>query len=513
MIEPGFWLRHLLWQVDQSIATLSRLLLRKPPRVPEHPRRLARPFRTRSNPRHKGGPLVSVITAGHRDLAEQTFGEYETVEGREAATGRYLVEEVALTSRTGLELAVFHAELHGASNAPGRSIVRRDDRRTAFGVRTTLPFANMLGPLEEPLPRSLLVMMPFTIRGGAESLLRTVLAGLKERGWQITLATTRTRPSGTTSTSDWFEALTPHVFDLPRDVPDSADWPDFLDYIIASRRVSRLLVVGSHFAYQQLSRIKTAHAGLKAFDLLFNETGFTDRHMDRLPLFDGTLVESERLAHWLMQRGEAEENIAVVPSGIDLELYKPRETGLRRRIGAESDDLVVGYSSRWSREKAPLDFVAIAERFREHEHIRFVMTGDGILRREVERAVARSKLPSERFHLLEDVPDLTAVLPGYDVMVLPSHVDGRPLVVMEALACGVAVIASRVGALPELVQDGVNGALCHPGDLDGFAEEIAARASRPDVLEQQKRAARKYAQENFDLVRMVDGYERALSKA
>ena len=509
MNDLRFWLRHGLWRTDQAIATFLRWLQRKPPRVPEHPSRLARPFRTGPNSRHENGPLVSVVAPQHTAWIEQTFGDYETVSDPSKATGRYVVRADALASPTALELAVFHAELHGTASAPNTPIARREGRSAPFGVRMTTPFVNMLGEPERAEPQSLLVMMPFTVMGGAEGLLRTVLAGLVARGWRVALVTTRSRLKGAKSTKDWFEAITPHVFDLPHDVPDSADWADFLDYLLASRRVGRLLIVGSHFGYLQLPRIKSAREELKVFDLLFNETAFVDRHFKHLAHFDGTLVESEHMARVLTRRGEPRDGIAVIPSGIDLARYKPGRTDLRERIGAREGDVIVGYSGRWSPEKAPLDFVAIANTLRD-DRIQFVMTGGGVLDEKVRKAAARLRLPPDRFHILGNVSDLSAIIAGYDLLVLPSRVDGRPLVVMEALASGVPVIASRVGALPELIRDGENGALCDAGDIAGFAEEIAMRVARPDILRAQKQAARARAEEEFDLSRMVDEYERAL---
>jgi glycosyltransferase involved in cell wall biosynthesis len=62
-----------------------------------------------------------------------------------------------------------------------------------------------------------------------------------------------------------------------------------------------------------------------------------------------------------------------------------------------------------------------------------------------------------------------------------SRLDGRPVVVLEALALGVTVIASRVGALPELIEDGVNGVLCDAGDIDGFVACLVGLASTGTV--------------------------------
>ena len=173
--------------------------------------------------------------------------------------------------------------------------------------------------------------------------------------------------------------------------------------------------------------------------------------------------------------------------------------------------VVVGFSGRWSIEKNPLGFVEIAAACGDHEKLRFVMTGAGNLRNEVAEAVARLDPAPGRFHLLGAVPDLVEVLPGYDMLVVPSTLDGRPVVILEALACGVPVVASRVGGIPELVHDGRNGVLCEPGDTAAFAAAITSLADDPARLAAMKREARALAERELDIRAMLDGYAEALA--
>ena len=150
----------------------------------------------------------------------------------------------------------------------------------------------------------------------------------------------------------------------------------------------------------------------------------------------------------------------------------------------------------------------IAALCRDDTRLRFVMTGLGPLEGEIREAVRSAGL--ERFHMLGAVSDLQTVLPGYDVLVVPSRVDGRPLVIMEALASGVPVVASRVGGIPEMIVPGRNGALCEPGDVAAFAETLRGLAGDPDGLAKLSREARAFAERHLNEGGMVDRYERAL---
>src|SRR5260370_37796872 len=107
------------------------------------------------------------------------------------------------------------------------------------------------------------------------------------------------------------------------------------------------------------------------------------------------------------------------------------------------------------------------------------MTGTGPMRAAVEQAVAESAFPAGRFHLLGEVSDLGPYLGSCDALVLTSRLDGRPMIVLEALATGVPVVASRVGAIPELITDGVNGYICDVGDADAFVDRLRRLVSSP----------------------------------
>ena len=138
------------------------------------------------------------------------------------------------------------------------------------------------------------------------------------------------------------------------------------------------------------------------------------------------------------------------------------------------------------------------------------MTGAGPLERAVRRRAAG--LSEDSFTFLGVVDDIGAHLASLDVLVLPSTLDGRPVVVLEALAFGVPVIASRVGGLPALVHDGETGFLVEPGNTREIAEHLRRLADDPVELERLKRGARVFAEDNLDVEVMNAAYEQALHR-
>ena len=136
------------------------------------------------------------------------------------------------------------------------------------------------------------------------------------------------------------------------------------------------------------------------------------------------------------------------------------------------------------------------------------MTGRGPLEGEVRRQVARRGVRS--LHFLGALEDVREALALYDVLALPSRWDGRPLVALEALASGIPLLASRVGGLPELIDDGVEGFLLAPGDLGAFAHAIARLRDDRELLARMRRQARARAERSSGIAAMLQRYEELL---
>ena len=121
-----------------------------------------------------------------------------------------------------------------------------------------------------------------------------------------------------------------------------------------------------------------------------------------------------------------------------------------------------------------------------------VLVGDGPDRAQLASRVAESSLGAHvRFAGQLDERAALAAIAEADVLVLPSFMEGLPVVLMEAMAIGVPVVASHVAGVPELVEDGVTGRLFHAGDWSGLATAIAATLTMPaDRRDAEVQAAR-----------------------
>lgn len=152
---------------------------------------------------------------------------------------------------------------------------------------------------------------------------------------------------------------------------------------------------------------------------------------------------------------------------------------LRERHGIAPEEVAIGFSGKLVERKDPRTLVDAFARMRHGERARLVFIGDGPMRAEIEKAA-----PTARFLGFVNQTDLPHAYAICDVLVLPSRFEPRGLVVNEAMAVGLPVIASdRVGAVGDLVQDGENGFVFPAGDaatlaaqLDRIVEDGALRA-------------------------------------
>jgi len=308
----------------------------------------------------------------------------------------------------------------------------------------------------------------------------------------------------------WFERATAEIYHLPRFL-EASRWQEFIGYLLETRNVSLLWIVGSRVFYDLLPWIKSSHPGLKVIDLLFNTVGHTGSNRKYAAFFDQVLVENQEVANWLVEAGEQPEKVLQVPSGVDLQAFRPfgKSARILDDLGIAPDSFIAGFSGRLSEEKDPEAFLKIARACHDDARLVFLMTGAGPLAEQVEQRIERMAI-GDSLRFLGQVEHVREYMATYDVLILPSRFDGRPVAVLESLALGVPVIASRVGALPELIQDGVTGFLCEPGDVRAFAERVRWLSAHPEEHRRMKAAARAFAESALDARQMFERYEAAV---
>jgi glycosyltransferase involved in cell wall biosynthesis len=223
---------------------------------------------------------------------------------------------------------------------------------------------------------------------------------------------------------------------------------------------------------------------------------------------DGTFVASEAVR----LRIAPPDRVRAVVSPIDpidpvTELSRRHA---RAALGIPDTTKVIGTTGRLEEQKAPLDMArAIAALGRDD--VMMVWVGDGDLRSKTERLVARLGI-ADRFVLLGNRDDVPRLLPAFDVFAMSSLFEGLPCSIVEAMTCGIPVVATAVNSVPELVIAGRTGLTARPGDPRSLSVALAYMLDHPDEAARMAAAARANVGEQFraeeigqDLAEVYDG--------
>jgi N-acetyl-alpha-D-glucosaminyl L-malate synthase BshA len=206
--------------------------------------------------------------------------------------------------------------------------------------------------------------------------------------------------------------------------------------------------------------------------------------------------------------------IEVIPNFVDTQRFKPGSNPERRAQLAAPDEKLVFHVGNFREVKRPKDALrAFAAATREIK-ARLVMVGDGP-ELGATRELARELGIESRVNFLGTYDAIWELLPQADLFFLPSEYESFGLSALEAMACGVPVVASNTGGVPEVVEDGVSGLLRTPGDVDSMAGAIKTLLSDDATRNRMGASARERAEGKFRREALLPVweayYERILS--
>jgi glycosyltransferase involved in cell wall biosynthesis len=168
-----------------------------------------------------------------------------------------------------------------------------------------------------------------------------------------------------------------------------------------------------------------------------------------------------------------------------------------RKGGGADDSLRLVFVGRLAPVKGlRLLFEALPQVLDRHPNVQLTIVGDGPDRAVLEQ-LARPFGSAARFEGYKSQAEVAEILAASDAMVLPSFAEGVPVVLMEAMASSLPVLATRVAGVAELVEDGVNGYLVAPGDAEALADRIGNLASDPARRQAMGEAGRRTVEGGF----------------
>jgi len=226
---------------------------------------------------------------------------------------------------------------------------------------------------------------------------------------------------------------------------------------------------------------------------------------------DGVTSISQYLRDKTLQDFDVTRPIEVVPNFVNCDVYTPIQdeaarAEARRRL-AQPGEAILMHLSNFRPVKRVGDVVKVFAQVEHEIPARLVLVGDGPERSAAEW-LARDLHIHEKIHFLGKQESVNELLPLADLLLMPSELESFGLAALEAMACKVPTIATRVGGVPELIDDGVTGLLYAVGDVDAMAAGALVLLHDKPRLEAMRLAGRKMAQTRFCASLVVPQYVR-----
>lgn len=230
------------------------------------------------------------------------------------------------------------------------------------------------------------------------------------------------------------------------------------------------------------------------------------------PIIDVYVPVSADLVHWLHHTvGVPARKINMVTNGVDMERYMPAMPASVVPLSP----LWIGTVGRVDRIKNHMDlldiFQLLLERFPEPQFdLRLAIVGDGPMLGILRDSVASRGLESKVW-LPGALTGIADVIRNFSIFVLPSLSEATPVVILEAMATGLPVVATRVGGVPQVVSDNETGFLVDPVDTPAFADAISKYVRNPEMRWRHGAAGRVRILAGFSVEAMVAGYDSLYS--
>jgi N-acetyl-alpha-D-glucosaminyl L-malate synthase BshA len=225
---------------------------------------------------------------------------------------------------------------------------------------------------------------------------------------------------------------------------------------------------------------------------------------------DAITAVSHNLAELTQSVFSLDREIRVIHNFVDTDVFRPRDSNAVRSCFVRGGERLLLHASNFRPIKRVPDVLRVFWHVQRVVPSRLLLIGEGPDWSKARRMVDEMGL-TDRVVFLGKQDDVAALMAAADLFLLPSEKESFGLVALEAMACGVPVVASRAGGIPEVVEDGVTGFLADVGDVHTMANYAVRLLQDPDLYRRISEAARKRAEARFHVADRVADYEAVYS--
>ena len=235
-------------------------------------------------------------------------------------------------------------------------------------------------------------------------------------------------------------------------------------------------------------------------------------------LYDHVITISEGIRRVLLDEGLPEDKVSCVHSAVDQQRFGGRceRSWMLNEFGLPEDARCIAMVAQFIERKGHRYLLqAVPAIVDKYPDVRFLLFGQGPLLAQIRTWIETSPALSSNVILCGFRPDLERILPCIDILVHPAEMEGLGVSLLQAAACGVAIVATRAGGMPEIVDDDYNGYLIAPGAVDELVDRVKRLLEQPERLAAMGEHGRQRVAERFSLAAMVSGnlavYKRLLA--
>jgi len=373
-----------------------------------------------------------------------------------------------------------------------------------------------------------LLIFPWLEMGGADQFNISLIKAIKEKNWEVTIVCTH--PCKHPWLSE-FASETPDIFILDHFL-EIADVPRFLEYLVISRGFDLVLTSQSLMGYFHVPFLKERFPALPIADythmveMHWLGGGYPSVSAQNSEFFDLQIAASEQVRGWMIENGAKADCVVTRYINVSTAVFKPNEAAReswRKRLGIPRDAPVIVFPARFVPQKRPLLLLEIVRRLRLRKiaDFRLICAGDGELLEAMKEFVAKHRLGQTVLFVGPQSNSAVAELfAASDILVLPSSYEGIALAIYEAMAAGIAVLASDVGGQSELVTRECGELVKlrnEEEDAESFVAVLSGWLRDPQSIKRMGMAGRDIVARKFDLAllgsQMESAFEIAIAKA
>lgn len=217
-----------------------------------------------------------------------------------------------------------------------------------------------------------------------------------------------------------------------------------------------------------------------------------------------TVAVSKSVEEYLKKAGV--KRVTTIYTGIDTDIYKPNNLKkLRKEYNISDSTILIGIVAVLRAGKRHKDLIEAISQI--DEDVKLVIVGTGPQENNIKKLIKEKNLKNKVI-MTGHREDVAEILSDFDIFVLPSKEEALGTSILEASSCGVAVVGSRVGGIPECVREDKNGLLFESLNVEDLKNKLMYLIKNKDKLEYYKHNARQFIVENFSVKKMVKDTEK-----